>query len=157
MDIALILASLKAAKDTAVFVKDSKDSLSQADTKFKMAEIVSALADAQIEISNLKMQSIESDEKINELEMALNVKSSLSYDGYQYWVENDPFPFCPRCHENSHKQIHMTLHSATSQRFIPPSDYWSKVGDRGTTIPGTPPTYNCKVCDYSSIHTHKPK
>ncbi len=136
MDIATILTSVNIAKDTAIFVKDAKDSLSQADTKFKMAEIISALADTQLEIANLKIKSIEKDEKIKGLEESLNTKQQLTFDGSRYWLEGDPHPFCKQCHEESRNLIHLVLRQ---EKYIAAGKKKSR------------PVYRCSTCNYMTL------
>ena len=62
MDIAALsslLGSLKTATDIARFIKDSDLSLEKAETKLKLAELISALADAKIEAAKIQQLLLE--------------------------------------------------------------------------------------------------
>jgi hypothetical protein len=51
--ISSILSSINVATDLARLIKDSDVSLEKAETKLKLAELISALADAKIETANV--------------------------------------------------------------------------------------------------------
>ena len=61
------LGSIKAAVDLAKLIKDSGASLEQAEVKLKIAELISALADAKIELATIQGVLLEKDLKIDEL------------------------------------------------------------------------------------------
>ena len=52
--ISAILGSVKTATEIAKLIKDSYFSLEKAEMKLKLAELISALADAKIEISEIQ-------------------------------------------------------------------------------------------------------
>ena len=72
MDIAAIgslLSSLKTATDIAKFIRESDFSIEKAETKMKLAELISSLADAKIEAAEVQQSILERDEIIRTLEM----------------------------------------------------------------------------------------
>ena len=49
-----VLTSIKTASDLAKIIKDSNKTLEQAEIKYKLAELISALADAKMEIAEVR-------------------------------------------------------------------------------------------------------
>lgn len=105
-----ILASIKTATDIAKLIKESGISLEKAEIKLKIAELISALADAKIEAAGLQNLISEKDEKIKELEETLNIKKSLRYEAPFYWLGGDKKkdgPYCHACYDSNGKLIHL--------------------------------------------------
>lgn len=53
--ISAIFSSVKTATEIAKLIKDSNTSLEEAEIKLKMAELISALADIKIELSEVQL------------------------------------------------------------------------------------------------------
>ncbi len=61
------LSSLKTATEIAKFIKESGVTLDKAEVKLKLAELTGALADTEIELSEIQGLLIEKDKIIREL------------------------------------------------------------------------------------------
>tara|TARA_B100000614_G_C14548131_1_gene492875 strand:- start:130 stop:528 length:399 start_codon:yes stop_codon:yes gene_type:complete len=126
-DLALItsaLTSIKTATDFAKLINESSSSLKEAETKLKLAELISALADAKVSIADIKSELIDKDTKIDDLKRELEMKSNLIFKKPYYFQDGDQQPFCPVCWENDSKTIHLQG----------PENYNGETG------------YNCLVC-----------
>jgi len=104
-DIATIgaaLGSIKTATDIAKIIKDSGSSLEQAEIKYKVAELISALADAKIEIADVQGIILDKDRVINELRESIEKKESLQWDKPYYWKvsgDDKDGPYCQKCYD----------------------------------------------------------
>jgi hypothetical protein len=130
MDLAIIgtaFSHLKTSMDIAKLISDSTSSFCEAETKLKLAELISSLADLKMELADIKVDLIDKDEIIRNLNEKLKEKESLSFDGQLYWKEKDKTPFCPVCKEKDEKNIHLTF-------FENGSGYYGQ-------------DYSCKVCE----------
>ena len=134
MDIATIgslLSSLKTATEIAKFVKDADLSIEKAETKFKLAELVSALVDAKLEAAEIQQAILERDERIRELEKEAKIRANLKWREPCYWLPNSEAqeePYCQHCYDGSQKLVR--LHSDNAGQ------------------------YQCRVCD-NSFSTHE--
>lgn len=105
-----ILTSLSAAADIAKLLKDSDVSLENAETKLKLAELVSSLADAKLELAEIQELLLGKDRRIRDLEEALNTQESMVWRDPVYYQEVDSGaagPFCPQCYDNEKKVIRL--------------------------------------------------
>lgn len=105
MDLAIIgtaFSHLKTSMDIAKLISDSTSSLGEAETKLKLAELISSM-----ELADIKVNLIEKDEEIRELKNKIEEKESLIFDGKFYLKEGDNIPFCPTCWESNKKAIHL--------------------------------------------------
>ena len=105
-----ILGSIKTATEIARLIKDSDFSLEKAEIKLKLADLISALADAKIQAAELHSVIFDKDEKIKELEESLNLKQNLHYEAPYYWLgegENKEGPFCQKCYDDNGKTIRL--------------------------------------------------
>jgi ribosomal protein L37AE/L43A len=105
-----ILGSIKTATEIAKLIKDSDLSFEKAETKLKLADLISALADAKIEAAELQRLIFDKDEKIKELEEALKIKQNLRYEDPYYWLDVDTKkegPFCQTCYDSDGKLIRL--------------------------------------------------
>jgi len=108
--IAAALGSIKAATDIAKLLKESSLSLEKAELKLKFAELISALADAKIEMSEIQELVLEKDRSIRELQEALNVQEALEWEDPYYWHVKDgkrEGPYCQHCYDNQKKLIRL--------------------------------------------------
>ncbi|MBI2472646.1 MAG: hypothetical protein HYV59_15635 [Planctomycetes bacterium] len=122
-DITLIsaaLTSLKAAIDIAKFLRETDQSLENAELKLKLADLVVALADAKIRLVEVQDALTTKDQRIAELEAAFEIKDGMvrRYDAY-YSVDGSGrpigVPFCLRCWEVEHKRRQL-VNDANRQR-----------------------------------------
>jgi len=108
--IAAALSSIKAATDIAKLIKGSSTSLEQAEIKLKLAELVSALADAKIEIAQIQEVLLEKDGRIKDLQESLDVRQRLTWEQPYYWLDNNGVkvgPYCQQCSDNDRKLIRL--------------------------------------------------
>ncbi len=105
MDISAItgaLSGIKAASDIAKIIKDSGTSLEAAEIKFKLAELIDALADAKIEVADFKELLFLKNDEIKELKNSIEVKKKVVWkEPYYFVVEDDDQdgPYCQRCYD----------------------------------------------------------
>lgn len=132
-----ILASIKTATDIAKLIKESGISLEKAEIKMKIAELISALADAKIEAAGLQNLISEKDEKIKELEETLNIKKSLRYEAPFYWLDGDKKkdgPYCQACYDSKGKLIHLQLDGAYWFCFVCKQTFYGSSNNSSSTI-----------------------
>jgi len=94
------LSGIKAASDIAKIIKDSGTSLESAEIKFKLAELIDALADAKIEIADFKELLFKKDDEIKDLKKAISIKQKVVWKEPYYFVidgSEEDGPFCQRC------------------------------------------------------------
>ena len=109
MDIAAVgtlLGSLKTATEIAKFIRTSDLTIEKAETKLKLAELVSALADAKLDAAEIQQALLERDERIRGLEEDAKVRANLVWREPCYWIESPAGvaePFCQVCFDNSKK------------------------------------------------------
>jgi hypothetical protein len=114
-DIATISAffgSIKTATELAKAIKGADLSLEKAETKLKMAELISALANAKVQAAEIQDLLQEKDERIKNLEKTLKTKSQLiHHDGIYYETNADGNtvgePYCPQCFEVDNIVVHL--------------------------------------------------
>ena len=108
--IAGALGSIKTATEIAKLIKDSGTSLEQAEVKLQMAELISALADAKMEISDIQTELIARNNEITELKHKLETKESVIWEKPYYFIENSDErdgPFCQRCYDSEQNLIRL--------------------------------------------------
>ncbi|WP_432474148.1 hypothetical protein [Amphritea sp. HPY] len=96
------LGSIKTATEIARLIKDSGSSLEQAEVKLHMAELLGALADAKVDVANIKLDLIDKDETISSLEEKIKTQGeTVGFLGARYYVNDDGdptgSPHCPTC------------------------------------------------------------
>jgi hypothetical protein len=139
MDIIGTLSAIKTATEIAKGIKDAKDSYDQAETRFKMAEIINALADAKINLADIKTELSEKERVIRDLQEQLNEKQKLVFHGEKYFAENDPIPFCATCYETKGLLVHL--------RYIKKTTWQGGI---------VPERYACPDCKYCTENMYKP-
>jgi hypothetical protein len=113
MDIGSIsaaLVSIKTATDIARLIKDSDVSLEKAESKLKLAELISALADVKIQIADVQQFLIEKDAELRAVREQLLVKENLHWESPYYWSTDagkKDGPFCQRCYDKDHALIRL--------------------------------------------------
>ena len=106
--ISTILTSIKAATDIARFIRESDVSIERAELKLKLADLVSALADAKMQAVDVQDELTERGRRIKELEEALETKAVVvrHYDGY-YKInavgQATGRAYCLSCWDQHHK------------------------------------------------------
>ncbi|HCG8655608.1 TPA: hypothetical protein NKA12_004610 [Vibrio parahaemolyticus] len=102
-DIATIstaLTSLKTAVELAKAVRTSTSALEQADVNLQLADLISALADARIEVSEIQGLLLEKEQLISQLQKQLENQGNAIYEKPYYWLESGgerDGPYCQRC------------------------------------------------------------
>ncbi|MBO9484668.1 hypothetical protein [Salinisphaera sp. G21_0] len=108
--ISTALASIKTAAEIAKLIKDSNQSLEQAEFKLKLSDLVSSLADAKIEIATIQELLIEKDREIYQLKERIEVKESMFFEPPYYFSERNKVkdgPFCAQCYDSDGKLIRL--------------------------------------------------
>jgi len=110
MDISTITAligGVKTATDIAKAIKDSGATLEAAEVKFKLAELISALADVKMEAATVQTELLDAQEQIRKLEAAAKQRAALVWRQPCYWMprESDGVeePYCQRCYDKEQK------------------------------------------------------
>jgi len=113
--IGVALSSIKTAGEIAKMLKDSDLSLEQAEFKFKLAELVSSLADAKMEIAAVQESIVEKDRIIRDLKNANETHKKMVWQGSVYYQESEgevDEVFCPQCYDNHQKAIRLQNHGS---------------------------------------------
>jgi len=108
--IATLLSSLKTATDIAKLIKDSDLSLEKAETKLKLAELISALADAKIEAAEIQQALAEKDSELRGLREQLETRDKLEWDDPYYWHKTETGrvgPYCQQCYDKEQRLIRL--------------------------------------------------
>jgi hypothetical protein len=116
--LASLLGSIKSATDIAKFIKDSDLSLEKAEGKLKLAELVSALADAKLHAAEVQQAIIDRDERIRILEAEASKRAALTWREPCYWLTDEKGieqPYCQRCYDDGGK--YARLHSDDAGRY----------------------------------------
>ena len=111
--IASILGSVKTATEIAKLIKESDLSFEKAEMKLKLADLISALADARIEAAEIQALITEKDETIKRLQDALETRQKLKYEKPYYWLgdgEQRDGPYCQHCFDKDGKLIRLQDH-----------------------------------------------
>lgn len=110
VSISAAITSLKNATDIAKLIKESGATLEKAEIKMKLAELISALADAKLEVSDLKELLVSKDEEIRKLQESQDLKKHMIWEKPYYWNmqsgEKDG-PLCPQCYDSDSKLIRL--------------------------------------------------
>lgn len=112
--IGTILTSLKTAMDIAKGLREADLSLEKAEFKFKLAEMITALADARAETASVQEELLNKDRRIRELQESLDVQKSMKYAAPFYWLEDGERrdgPFCQQCFDSQRKLIRLQVSS----------------------------------------------
>ncbi|ARR51923.1 hypothetical protein ETN89_19875 (plasmid) [Photobacterium damselae subsp. damselae] len=102
-DIATIsaaLTSIKTAADLAKIIKDGDKTLEKAEIKYKLAELISALADAKMEIAEVRELVLSKDKELSALKDVLEQKKNMEWaEPYYFHVQDgqQDGPYCQQC------------------------------------------------------------
>ncbi|EGQ7800259.1 hypothetical protein P6A00_003880 [Vibrio parahaemolyticus] len=109
------LSSIKTAVELAKAVRSSTSTLAQAEVNLQLAELISALADARIEVSEVQGLLLEKEERIAQLQHELDNKGNTVYEKPYYWLETGEErdgPYCQRCKDVDHLFVRLQATSA---------------------------------------------
>src|SRR5690606_35084259 len=101
-----LLSSLNTAADIAKFIRTSDRTIEKAETKLKLAELVSTLADVKLAAAEIQQALLERDERIRSLEGEAKIRASLVWRQPCYWISNDESvsePYCQACYDDTKK------------------------------------------------------
>ena len=114
MEIAAITAALsgiKSATDIAKLIKNSGVSLEAAEIKLKLADLIEALADAKIELANVKELVASKEDEIKALEARLSIQGKVVWEEPYYFLMVDDDgkdgPYCQKCYDSAKKLIRL--------------------------------------------------
>jgi len=106
-----IISSIKTATDLAKFINESGISLEKAEVKLKLAELISALAEAKMEVAAVQQIILDKDIEIGKLREQMKIKEKIKWEKPYYWLEDEgkkDGPFCQQCYDNEQKLIRLT-------------------------------------------------
>ncbi|WPZ02535.1 hypothetical protein [Idiomarina sp. OXR-189] len=121
------LGSIKAASDIAKVIKESGSTLEKAETRLQIAELVSSLADAKLEVASIQNDLISKDQELADLKKALELKESVFWEAPSYWVnevDGKDGPFCQRCYDKEVQLIRLQVHAKGSWRCYSCNSYF---------------------------------
>lgn len=104
MDVATILQTITTSIGIARAVAEAQTEFDRADLKLKMAEVVNALADAKLALTEIRDEQREKDAELARMREAFQRKGeTIEYDGRHYRTDADGRPtgrpFCSVCFE----------------------------------------------------------
>ncbi len=108
--ISTLLTSIKTATEIAKLIKEGDVSLEKAETKLKLAELISALADAKIEVSEIQQVLLEKDSEIRGLNEQIKLQALVQWEKPYYWLVdngNKDGPFCQHCYDKDRQLIRL--------------------------------------------------
>ena len=117
MAISAVVGSIKAATDIARLLKDSTTSLEQAEVKMKLAELISALADAKIEMAAIQELLLEKESEIVALNEKLEIKDNIVWEKPYYFLvkgSQKDGPYCQHCYDSEKSLIRLQQPATTS-------------------------------------------
>lgn len=122
------LSSIKTATELAKLVKGSNVSLEKAEIKLQLAELISALADAKMELAEVQDLLREKDQTIKELIDKNDLENSIIFDAPYYWIEKGALrdgPYCPTCYDDKKKTIRLVeKHTMSGSHHCHVCDSW---------------------------------
>lgn len=93
-------------------MKESSKSLEEAETKDKLADLISALADAKVELANVQEMLLHNDKEIRELNERLELRNKMKYRKPIYYMEVDEEedgPYCQHCFDKHGQAIRLQI------------------------------------------------
>jgi len=106
------ITGIKTAMEIAKGFRESDLSYEKAEAKLKLAELMDALADAKINIADIKILLQEKDDELGALCKALEDKNKLARIGEVYYEIDEAggrkgSPYCSKCWEVARIQVHL--------------------------------------------------
>lgn len=108
--ISTVLSSIKTASDLAKLIKGSEISLKDAEIKLKLADLIGALADAKIELSEIHTLLQTKEQEITDLRTQLDLNQKVTWEKPYYWFgpkEDVNGPYCQNCYDDKSKLIRL--------------------------------------------------
>jgi hypothetical protein len=105
-----VLGSIKTATEIAKYIKDSDVSLEKAETKLKLAELISTLADAKLEAVGVQEALGEAQQQVRELKKQLETREKVKWDEPAYWLKAEAGldgPYCQQCYDTTGKLVRL--------------------------------------------------
>ncbi len=115
--LALVLSSINAATDIAKLITNSSHVLEKAELNLKLAEIITNLADAKIEMTNTKELLSEKDLEIKKLKEQAQKVHELKFVAPVYKNDNGE-DFCTRCFDVDSKAVRLQRVSPSEPEFL---------------------------------------
>ncbi|MCK9373096.1 MAG: hypothetical protein M0P91_07845 [Sulfuricurvum sp.] len=146
--ISTALSSLKSAYDLSKVISESADSLEQAEIKLKLAELMGALADTKSQISDIKLELITKNEKIQELENQIRIQNQVKFEQPYYWKitnDNRDGPYCQKCYDDIKKLIRLQDEKHGSWRCLVCSSYFRDKNYKEESFDDSDSPYNSYV------------
>ncbi|WP_458699857.1 hypothetical protein ACKGJI_08505 [Sulfurospirillum sp. 1307] len=146
--ISTALSSLKTAYDISKIISDSSTSLEEAEIKLKLSELISAIADTKSQISDIKLELIDKNEKIQELESALQVQNELEFEQPYYWKltgDSKDGPYCQKCYDDNKKLIRLQDEKYGSWRCMVCESYFRDKNYKDEGFENNESAYNSYV------------
>lgn len=112
LQVTSVIVGIKNAIDIAKLIKDSGASLEKAEIKLKMAELISALADAKIGMVSIQEIVSEKDSEIKRLKSELDTRGNMIWESPYYFLkteEGKDGPYCQKCYDSDHKLIRLQM------------------------------------------------
>lgn len=110
-DVVTAVGSIKSAIDIAKVLKDGADTLNKAEVKLQLAELISSLADAKMQMAEVQELLLESNKEKKDLLDKLNQKAKVIYEKPSYFKINDDNskdgPYCQNCYDAKEKLIRL--------------------------------------------------
>jgi len=99
------LGSIKAATDIAKLLIEANTRLEKAELKLELAGLVEALANAKLQIADVRQMLGSKDDTIARLQAALKLKGRIALKNSAYWLTNEADgstegPFCTHCYDS---------------------------------------------------------
>lgn len=112
MDVSVIstaLGHIRVAVDIAKLIKESGISLEKAETKLKLADLISALADAKIQMTEIQQLLLDRDTEIRNLQDQLRLKEKMVWEPpYYILIENGvKVHYCQQCYDKNRASIRL--------------------------------------------------
>ncbi|ANE54450.1 hypothetical protein [Methylomonas sp. DH-1] len=105
-----LLGSIKTAFEITKMLRETDASLEKAESKMRLAELISTLADAKIEVTEIQQVLLNKDAEIRELQEKLKIKAQLQWERPYYWRvggnEKDG-PYCQHCYDKNQELIRL--------------------------------------------------
>lgn len=113
-EIAAAIAAVKHAIDIGKFLADGTTSLKEAEQKLKLADLISALAEAKIQLATVQDTLIDQRREIRDLQQQQAFAGTLEFQGHSYWrvvSGKRGGPFCQNCWDKDEKAIRLYEYS----------------------------------------------
>jgi hypothetical protein len=110
LTVSAALTRLKTAMDTLKAINDSTVRLDEAQSRLKLVELMSPLADIRMDLTNIQQAMTDKDCQIAQLKEQLSVKQELQFEPPYYWLSNGATkegPFCQVCYDKNQELIRL--------------------------------------------------